>query len=175
MIKATLRMTGITVAISAATLAGCEGGWIEEERVELDRMSKVDVELVRTYYDTGVRRALIAQHTLYPYHFVDNAAQLNDLGLRDLTVLAEHYQENPGPLNVRRGKTPDALYDARVAAVRAALADAGVHAKIDVGDALPGGQDMPSEKVIRILQDEEEDKSSGTVAETTFTTKGVSF
>jgi len=174
MTKATLRTAVTTAAIGVGLLAGCEGGWIEEERVELDRMSRADVALVQAHYDVGIRRAVIEQHTLYPYHFVANAAQLNDLGRHDLAVLAEHYQEHPGPLNVRRGETPEGLYDARVAAVRNALADAGVHAKIDPADALPGGRGMASEKVIQILEDESK-KASGTVTETTFTTKGVSY
>src|SRR5262245_42398998 len=73
-----------------------------------------------------VRSAVIREHTLYPYHFVEYGASLNELGWRDTRWLAAHYASNPGPLNVRQGDTPDDLYKARVRTVTNAMIEGGV-------------------------------------------------
>lgn len=105
--------------------------------------------------DAAVAGAILRQHTLYPYHFQDNTDQLNALGQRDLNVLVTHYRNAPGPINVRRGETPEALYDARVNAVRKHLTDAGLDTnRIALADADPGGSGMASERVVRILSAE---------------------
>jgi hypothetical protein len=77
---------------------------------------------------------------------------LNDLGRRDLGVLARHYAEHPGVLNIRRDQTPEALYDARVAHVMAGLKEAGVRTeRMNVSDEMAGGPGMSSEQVVTIL------------------------
>jgi hypothetical protein len=99
-----------------------------------------------------IENALITQHTLYPYHFVTDGEALNDLGRRDLGVLAGHYAEHPGVLNIRRDQTPEELYNARVVHVLAALKEAGVQTeRVSVSDDMPGGSGMPSEQVVTIL------------------------
>ncbi len=113
----------------------------------------IDAELVKTLNNIGVENAIITQHTIYPYHFVTDGEQLNDLGRRDLAVLAKHFTENAGTLNVRRGPTPAALYEARVAQVVQGLKQAGVDtARVTVSDEMPGGTGMPSERVVTILR-----------------------
>lgn len=95
-----------------------------------------------------IDRAIIAQHTLYPYHFVINSAKLNPLGERDLRVLAEHLKVNPGPLNLCRGKASSDLYQARVKAVVHSLGQAGVDVdRVEIADRLPGGEGMTSDRV----------------------------
>ena len=100
----------------------------------------------------AVERAIVVQHTLYAYHFVDGSADLNALGAQDLAVLAAHFREHAGELNVRRANTAAALFEARVTAVARALAQAGVPAaRVTVADGLPGGDGATSERVIAIL------------------------
>jgi hypothetical protein len=74
----------------------------------------INSRLINSYNDTQIENAIISQHTLYPYHFVQNGAELNELGQRDLAVLAGHFMKYPGRLNIRRQNIPVQLYEARV-------------------------------------------------------------
>ncbi len=134
--------TGI-ICLACILLVGCE----EKQAKQNDK--NIDVELVNTVNNIQVENAIVTQHTLFPYHFVTDGAALNDLGQRDLTVLARHYKENPGVLNVRKGKTADELYTARVAQVKTALKDAGVNLdRMAISDGLPGGPGMRAEEML---------------------------
>src|SRR5690349_11711373 len=77
----------------------------------------LNTAMIQTYLGQEADDAIIRQHTLYPYHFVENSATFNELGWRDVRVLSTHFVSYPGPLNVRKGDTPEVLYKARVKAV----------------------------------------------------------
>ena len=111
--------------------------------------------LINTYKDTSVHNAIISQHTLYPYHFVNNAAELNELGLRDIAVLSAHFARNPGQLNIRHDNVSTDLYVDRINFVLDKLKEAGINTKqIDITDGMPGGSGMTSDAVIVVLEDE---------------------
>lgn len=113
----------------------------------------LDAELVNSLNRMGVDRAIIAQHTLYSYHFAANGAMLNELGARDLAILAGHFAEYEGTLNVRRGDTEPGLYEARVVHVMEELAKAGVDVhRMNIADGMPGGSGLPSERVVIIME-----------------------
>jgi hypothetical protein len=145
--------------LAAAVLAACQTGC--ESNVNRDlkprgavNLANQDVNsgIVRTYNLQSVDAAVIREHTLYPYHFVVNSANLNELGWRDVELLASHYQSNPGPLNVRKGATPDDLYKARVRAVVNAMTRSGVKMdRIKVADGMPGGDGISSDEVVLIM------------------------
>ena len=136
----TIFMTGFLIAGGA----GCES-WQVEERT-------VNVEIAQSIEDMAIRNAIITQQTLYPYHFVVNGSSLNALGECELKVLASHYREHPGTLNVRKGAVPDALYGERVQRVHDTLAQAGVNTdRIQIADGMPGGDGMSSQQVIMII------------------------
>lgn len=102
--------------------------------------------------NAAVERAIVVQHTLFAYHFVEDAAELNPLGRRDLSVLAAHLREHTGELNVRRGGVSKKLYDERVKAVAEALVHAGVaKEQFEIGDGPPDGGGITSERIISIL------------------------
>ena len=82
----------------------------------------------------ATRQALLSQSAVYPYHFVTNSAELNVLGRTELRVLAEHMRAAPGTLYLPRGGQSEALYDDRVATIRAHLVDHGVTADIPIID-----------------------------------------
>lgn len=134
-------------SLTCAALLGCQGTLANTEG---DAPSTPWVgDAVRR---AAVERAIVVQHTLYAYHFVDGAAELNALGAKDLAVLAEHFRQHGGQLNLRRANAPAQLFDARVAAITKALTQAGVTAgRVTVADGLPGGDGMLSERVIAIL------------------------
>jgi hypothetical protein len=101
----------------------------------------------------SLQRAIVVQSTLFPYHFVPGSAELNELGQRDLAVLARHFQGHAGALSVRRGDATPELEDARIKAVLTALVAAGVGKdKVSVRDGLPGGEGLASARVIEILK-----------------------
>lgn len=109
--------------------------------------------LARSYSDDAIKNAVIAQHTLYPYHFHNNGARLNELGEHDLAILVVHFREYPGRLNVPHGEESTKLHAARVKMVMAALRKGGVEAnRIEFTDAIPGGDGMVSERVVKILE-----------------------
>ena len=120
----------------------------------------IDAELVNSYNDIAVQNAIISQHTLFPYHFVKNGAELNELGERDLAVLANHFMEHPGQLNIRRSDSSMDPYQARVDFVLDRLKKAGIDTeRIRISDGMPGGSGMLSEKVLVILEEERKGSS----------------
>lgn len=144
-----MRTSGVVaICLACGLLGGCE----EDARTAADR--RFDTEMVRTLNNIGVENAILTQHTLYPYHFVVDGEKLNDLGQRDFAVLARHFTEHPGLLNVRQGEgiSPE-LYKARVAFVTSRLKDAGIDpARVSISDGMPGGAGLPSERVVTILR-----------------------
>lgn len=140
------------ICLACALVVGCN-----EEQAGKQSTKNLDVELVNTLNNIGVENAIITQHTLYPYHFGVDAGELNELGQRDLMVLAGHFKSHPGILNVRRGEASGELYDARVAHVLSRLKEFGVEtSRMSVSDGMPGGTGMPAESVVTILQAESE-------------------
>ena len=100
----------------------------------------------------SLQRAIIAQSTVYPYHFVPDAAELNGLGQRDVSVLAAHLRDHAGSLVVSRGSATQQLHDARVKAVLAALEQEGGPAnQVAVREGLPGGDGLATARVIEIF------------------------
>ena len=95
---------------------GCQ----EEQAQPTVDTSQVNRKVVDTYSDLAIQNAIIAQHTLYPYHFVSNSAQLNGLGHRDLSVLIRHFKDNSGKINVQQGDSDSMLYQSRIQTVSGA-------------------------------------------------------
>ena len=119
--------------------------------------------LVRLSHTLSVEQGVIAQKTLFPYHFVDGTASLTAIGERDLDILATHFQDRSGQMSVRRGTAANTLYQGRVATVQQWLRDAGVDATIS--DDLPGGEGAPSDQVILALEPPEEGSHSSTISD----------
>jgi hypothetical protein len=138
-------------------MSGC-GGKTQYEHVD---KSEINAELINTYNDISMENAIISQHTLYPYQFIKNGSQLNELGKRDLSILAAHFKDYPGQLNIRRGNDKEDLYQARISHVVEQLAQAGVDTeRISVLDEMAGGKGMSSGQVINILKSDEKARSS---------------
>jgi len=146
-----MRLCGaLMIGLACGLVVGCQ-----EEATQSKANKNLDAELVNTLNNIGVENAIITQHTLYPYHFVTGGEQLNDLGQRDFAVLAKHFTEHPGVLNIRRGEVSAELYNGRVAYVVSRLKEAGVEKnRVTVSDEMPGGTGMSSERVVTILQKE---------------------
>jgi len=153
----------IEMVLCCILIAGCNEN-VREESVDKSLFNR---ELVNTMNDLAMQNAVISQHTLFPYHFVKNSDKLNELGRFDLTILAKHFMENPGHLNIRCNDTPEELYRARVSCVLEQLEDMGIHAEqLTVSDGMPGGSGMGSEKVLTILESETK-KTTGRISGST--------
>ncbi|MHC4271590.1 MAG: hypothetical protein ACYST2_04680, partial [Planctomycetota bacterium] len=63
----------------------------EDMAQKSSEMRLINTKLVTTYNDMAIENAIITQHTLYPYHFVQNGQELNELGFRDFGVLAGYF------------------------------------------------------------------------------------
>ncbi len=161
-------LTTMVACLMVGLLAGCN-----EKQAQSQDSPDLDRELVKTLNNVGIENAIITQRTLYPYHFVSDGATLNDLGQRDLAVLARHFREHPGTLRVQGEGVDKSLYEARVAYVVGRLKDAGVETgRMSVSEGMPGGPGMPSERMVTILQKEAE--STLTAPTTSSTSTGTS-
>ncbi|MBN1787409.1 MAG: hypothetical protein JW806_03340 [Sedimentisphaerales bacterium] len=140
----------IVVCLAVIALAGCS-----ENTQKSHDTHELNSELIRAYSQISINNAIVSRHTLFPYHFVDNSAELNELGKNDLGVLIKHYKDNPGTLNITQGDATDKIYLARVTGIIEKLGDAGVDkSKMIILDGIQGGRGMPSEEVLAILQEE---------------------
>jgi hypothetical protein len=156
----------LAVAFALAAACGCQS-----QTGATENTSRTDSWLVRSYSDEAVKNAVIAQHTLYPYHFVLNGDVLSPLGEHDLAILADHFKRYPGQLNIRRGDVGEDLHRRRVQTVVEVLKSSGVSLDgLTIVDMLPGGDGMNSERVAKVLSESprsgggEADQSSQTTS-----------
>ena len=140
--------------IPAVLLAGCNATPHEDSYTPSDdQQFAANTWMVHNIQDSAIHSAIVAQHSLYPYHFVTGRDTLNDLGLRDLAALAGYYKDKAGELNVRRGDANEELYAARVQFVKKRLAEAGVDAAaMSVVDLPSPGPGVRSERAIQIFK-----------------------
>ena len=115
-----------TPLLMLAALVGCRSSASEGPAPATSEMW-----VSRWINEATQNEAILREKTVYPYHFVPETAELNDLGLRTVSVLAGHFVQHDGSMNVRQGDASEALQDARLAAVRAHLSERRC--------ALPGG------------------------------------
>ena len=111
--------------------------------------------LIRIAAEENVYNGVAAERTVYPKDFRPGSAELNALGIRRVDMLVDasrglHGGSGGGQIAVLRGDESAALYADRVAAVRQAIADAGVNAgDITVAQAdHPGGGSIPSDRAV---------------------------
>jgi len=146
------KMVVLSLVCAVVLLCGCQEEQADTNTLDTDVVNK---KIVDTYSDLAIQNAIITQHTLYPYHFVNNSAQLNGLGQRDLTVLVQHFQNNPGKLILQQGGTESLLYQSRAQTVYEMLLAGGIpDEKIRIADGMPGGDGIASNSIIEILEAE---------------------
>ena len=86
----------VILVIPVALVIGCST-W----RVGHDTLTELSPEerrfanelMTNSPFDESIKNGIISQHTVYPYHFVSDSARLNELGERDLQVLAAYYKD----------------------------------------------------------------------------------
>jgi len=153
--------TGVVSMGLIGLAVGCSNKKHEEKakEPEVDQLA-ADKWFVTSAQDTAVKNGIIAQHTIFPYHFAADSAQLNDLGMKELTILADHFKANAGHLNVKQGDASDELYKARLATINSELRHAGVVPEhVVIADNFAGGEGIRSERVNKALKDEEKQQN----------------
>jgi len=141
----------IIMVLFCILMVGCEEAVKESPERHL-----INSQLINSYNDIALENAIVSEHTLYPYHFVQNGKELNDLGERDLAVLTKHFIKQTGHLNIRRHNVSSDLYESRVESVRKRLQETGIDMeRISISDGMPGGSGMASENILIILAEEE--------------------
>ena len=152
-----LNMMLMTVLFCILT-CGCQ-----ENMQNKSNNHEINSQLVNSYNDIAIQNAIVSQHTLFPYHFVNNGGELNELGQRDLAALTSHFIKYPGHLNIRRHNTTAGLYEARVNMVHERLQEAGIDkGRISISDNMPGGSGITSERILIILEQASEGASTST-------------
>lgn len=142
----------MVVLMGALFVCGCQEEVADPNAIDYQAVNR---EIVDTYSDLAIQNAIIAQHTLYPYHFVKNGAQLNKLGERDLMVLIDHYRNNPGKVSLEQGTTDALLYQSRAQTVYEKMLAGGIpDSKIRIVNEMPGGEGIASNTMIEILEKE---------------------
>jgi len=139
--------TTLVCAALAAVLSACE---TEQKASELRGTAAMrSGEAIR---NASIERAIVSQRTLYPFHFVTGSAELNELGRRDLGVLARHLSSAGGEIVLSQGDADDALQGARGKRVVAVLQELGVPKdRAKLGDGLPGGDGISGARLVKIL------------------------
>jgi hypothetical protein len=165
----------LTACVLAMSLFGCQAQKPPPPDHDLRPNKPVRVSdremnaaMVHGYAMTHIDAAVIREQMLYPYHFVVNGASLNELGQRDMDLLARHYMNNPGHLGLRRGEESKDTYDARVQAVLDSLKVAGVRMdRVKITDGMPGGDGISSDRVVLILEKMKQASESAGATDTT--------
>ncbi len=124
----------------------------------------VNRALVSHYNDAAVENAIVSQATVYPYFFVKDSAELNELGAYHLDVLAEHYREHPGTLHVWADDTDSQLYAERMKVVRSTLQESGVEmAAMKIDDGLPEGRGATTDEALKAASDDKSKSGTGSM------------
>ena len=142
---------------AAVTLAVIAGGCEYQRQQQMQRRQS-NVWLVESVNDTAIRNAVVRQRTIYPYHFMPQSEQLNELGVQELEILGEHYRRTPGVLSIAPAVAQEeALQGARVRQVMMMLEQQGVDlARMTIDDRTPGGEGISGARAVDILKRERE-------------------
>jgi hypothetical protein len=158
------RILGLCVVIAATGCQKADPDMKPSGPVNLSHRPANEA-MLENYNVTMIDNAIIRQHTLYAYHFEQYGAELNELGRREADVLARHYRKYPGPVNLHQGEESDAIYQARIESLRQRLVQSGVDAsRIAIGQDLPGGDGLPANQVVIVLNRMNTSKLSGASA-----------
>jgi hypothetical protein len=120
-------------------------------------LSQIDRWTVTVPNDQAVEAAVVTQRVLYDYHFVNGTDRLTQTGIRDLDILASHFNGLEWKLNIKRGDADGVLYEKRIEAVKIVLSSSGLDLdSVVISDGLPGGSGLSSEDARRIRKDSQE-------------------
>lgn len=92
----------VVAAATAVALAGCQSQ--KENRADFDAVFDAhrphNLKIVKQLHQDPINSAIITQSTIFTHHFITHTPTLNDLGMKDLDVLAHHYIHDVMPVNM---------------------------------------------------------------------------
>ncbi|MCE5228585.1 hypothetical protein LLG95_03185 [bacterium] len=139
------RWTLLMFAILLAS--GCKE-WSKPTVADDQRDRRVVVSLI----DEQAAQAIQRQRAIYPFYFITGTAELNDLGRRDLIVLADIQRQSPGVVHVYRDREAPGLHAARLRAIREFFENEGVPVgRVRFDEGWPGGDGEGAEAVVHTL------------------------
>lgn len=147
--------------ISGPTNLGCAGKKKNKAIPvpEADR-AEINKDIVETSYNAQINNGIRRDRTIYPYHFISNEADLNDLGRDQIDALTSDIVKRPIRVNVPRFENDEELHEARVAVVRNRLVENGItEDRINIHDELSGGPGQVTAVFVGSLNDTEDDKT----------------
>ena len=155
-VKRTIRSVATAGLLAAAAAVAAAGGGC---RSNDNRDEDVDVSanqteqnrlLVRLALAENVYNGIAAERAVYPDDFEAGSAQLNRLGEQRVEMLIDASRDSTQPIAVIRGGAGDALYAARVDAVRQELIDGGLPSDaIEIAkDTHVGGRGQSSDRAL---------------------------
>jgi hypothetical protein len=120
-------------------------------RVEDDVQRQADRQFTKEPFDDQVRQGVIRQKAIFESQFKPDTSELTSIGQRNVHILAQAMRESGGRIAVPRGSATSALYNARLATVRKALADEGIaRDRVEVGDGVAGGPGISTAEALSI-------------------------
>ena len=142
-----------SLATAAALAAGVGGCKSNDERVTDADISADLVDqnrmLVRMALAENVYNGIAQERAVYPDDFEAGSAILNRLGEQRVEMLIDASRNSTQPIAVLRGGASDALYTARLDAVRQELIDGGIQSDaITLTDTHVGGRPQSSDRAI---------------------------
>lgn len=138
--------------VVVSLLAGLMGGCVAWQKDAALMRAEGEARMA-SYQDQALINGILAERTLYPHHFYLDTELLTAHGLRDLEILAAHYRNHPGPLNIRQGHVDDELYAARLARVEEQLGQWGVAVdEMTMTDTSPGGDGILSQRLYEAME-----------------------
>lgn len=88
----------VMVGAVGILLTGCQTK--QDNARDFDNHRVAHTEVINTLYDDPVNQAIITTSTIFTHHFVTHTPTLNELGMKDLDVLADHYINDVMPVSV---------------------------------------------------------------------------
>ncbi len=152
-VKRTIWSVATAGLLGAAVVAGggCKSNDNRDEDVDISA-DLVDQNrlLVRLALAENVYNGIAHERAVYPDDFIAGSGQLNRLGEQRVEMLIDASRDSTQPIAVLRGGADDALYAARVDAVRQELIDGGLQADgITVAqDTHVGGRGQSSTRAV---------------------------
>src|SRR4051812_41982609 len=99
----------LTAAAALLAVAGCQHKAADASADRTPDERTLNTLMVQSAYDQNERNAIVTERTIYGHHFRPASAELNDLGLRQVRVLADAYHDDAVHVNVARADASDAL------------------------------------------------------------------
>lgn len=91
------RLVGIGQLCALVAAAGCTSVGNEYVYQNPTEQREMNRAMVQDFEAEQAANGVIRQKTVFPYHFRADSPALNELGERDLVILAHHYKENVLP------------------------------------------------------------------------------